>query len=424
MYMYKYTKFTFSAGHTGKRFILMIPEGGSSTADVPIEVIISTEHNTNVTLTSPYPGVSRTLTVQPPGTKITLPPGIALKGTGIQQKGILVESSMDVSVYVFHEDGYYALPSRYLLKPNLRFRVTDTGHNGDAMCAIAPINGAAIVEYTFLKNGTNEQVKIPMYSVFYLRSRWAMADVIVASNAPIALLAGHYRSFTINYQNQMEYLLPMAYWDKRYIVPRIQNATNSYDYLYPMDRRSTSYEKIRNSVQSIELPISGNWEYIYSPNVYSNFIRANDSISLIEWLNTGSLFNSFMTIIPGLSQYSNNYRFATPSYQGQHFVAVIVQAEDSEGLTVDGFGMLMPKSNYTVSTFSGEKYFVLTLEITSGWHVIRHIDPYVKFGLIMYGGNKIIAYGLPLGIRLDWIARLLNSHSLICTCTSWLLYSK
>ena len=279
-----------SSGHTGKRFILMIPESGSSVTEVPIEVIISTEHDTNVSLTSPYPGVSRTLTVQPPGTKITLPPGIALRGTGIQQKGILVESSMDVSVYVFHEDGYYALPSRYLMKPNLRYRVTDSGGNPRSICAIAPINSAAKVEYIFQKNGTAKTVNIPMFSVFYLRSVWPMTDVIVTSDAPIAVIAGHYEISIAPHQTLMGYLLPMSYWDKSYILPPIENATNKNDVMYPIDGRSTSYRWIRNSIQSSELEVFEHWDAEYSTNVNSHFIQANDSISMILWQDSGGPF--------------------------------------------------------------------------------------------------------------------------------------
>ena len=366
----------------------------SQKSSVPVEVIISTEHDTTVTITSPYRGVSRTLSVKSPGTKVTLPAGVALTTTGVHQKAILIESKMNISVYVFHEDGYLALPSRYL---GSSYYVTATD-NSKTIFAIAPVEGGAKVEY--VQSGTTKMVYIPELSVYYMKSSSSLRSVTVTSNVSIAIVAGHYRSFYSNKQTQIEYLIPHSLWGTKYISPPIEGASTKYDFLYPKIGASTGYTVKLNSLVR-RFTASGHYKYVDSATYSSNFIESTDNLGFIEWHYTGAFFNSFMIIIPALSQYSNNYRFATPSYKGQHFVALMTPALSSGGLRFDGSPIATTRSNYTVSTLSAERYFVLTVNISSGWHVIHHVDPTVRFGLIMYGGNTITSYGLPLGLRLD-----------------------
>ena len=380
----------------------MIPGSNKNSAEVPIEVIISAEHETNVILTSPYPGIGRDIDVKPPGMKMTLPAGVALNGTGIQQKAILVESTMNISVYVFHEDGYFALPSQYL---GSNYVITISGNYGNSMVAIAAIDGPAKVDYTY-ENGSFYTVYIPVLSVFYVEETWYLVSDYISSNATIAVVAGHTQSFNANRQGltQMESLIPIAHWGKRYIIPPIQNASKKVEIVYnPKYNSSISFQGVHNFVLSNATTLLHRYHrwYIHSERYYSNFVGSDDAIGLVEWQKEGSLFNSFMTLIPALSQYSNNYRFATPSYKGQHFVAVIVQAKDFTGLKLDGLPLETARRYYTVTTLSAETYFVLTVKISSGWHDINHVDPNVRFGLIMYGGNKITAYGLPLGFHLN-----------------------
>ena len=370
----------------------MIPE--SYRSDVPVEVIISTEQDTTVTIASPFQGVSRTLSVKSPGTKVTLPAGVALNTIGVSQKAILVESNMNISVYVFHEDGYLALPSRYL---GSSYYVTATDL-GKTILAISPVEGGAKVEY--VQSGATNTVYIPELSVYYMKSSSTLRSVTVTSNVSIAVIAGHYRPFAYYQHQTLEYLIPHSLSGKRYISPPIEGASYKYDILYPKVGTSTTYTAIRNCSVSTHTA-TGHYQYMDSTNFPSNFIESTDNLGLIELHYEGSLFNSFMTIIPALSQYSNNYRFATPSYQGQHFVALMAEELSSGGLKFDGFPIATTRSYYTISIISVERYFVLTIKVSPGWHVIHHVDPTVRFGLIMYGGNKIKSYGLPLGLRLD-----------------------
>ena len=368
----------------------MVPESHRSSAYVPIEVVISTEYATKVTISSPYPGVSRTLQLTPPGTTITLPSGVALNDTGVQQKGIMIESARNISVYVFHEDGFLVLPSQYL---QTNYHLTTTDH-GETLLAIAPVEGDAKVRI-----GSTKTVYIPALSVYYMKSTMPIRGVAISSNVSVAVIAGHYKSFQSNRQTQIEFIIPSDYWGMQFIIPPLEFAKKKYDFFYPKSDQSTPYTAVRN-FQVDKGTVLGDYRYIPSADYKSNYVEARDPIGVIEWYYAG-LLNSFMMTIPAMSQYSNNYRFATPTYQGQHFIAAIVRDNESDGLRLDGSKIAMSRNTQTVSTLTAERFFVITVKITSGWHTVRHVDPDVMFGLLMYGGNEITAYGLPLGIRFD-----------------------
>ena len=216
-------------GHTGTSFVLMILE--SSKANIPIEVIITTEHESRVTLTSSYPGINRLLQISPPGTQITLPADIALNETGLHQKAVFVDSTVAISVYIFHEDGYFALPIRYL-RSNYYVPVTD---HSDCIFGISPINASARVNILQLNGGIKTTVDIPVSSVYYMKSVGVFRGAVVSSNTTIAVVGGKYRSFTSfrGDQTLVEYLISLSDWDKDYIVPHIKNSPVQYTFLYP-----------------------------------------------------------------------------------------------------------------------------------------------------------------------------------------------
>ena len=370
---------------------------------MPIEVIISTEYKTTVTITSPHPGINRVLQIAPPGLQIPLPADVALNGTGLHQKAILVESTMAISVYVFHDDGYFALPTRYL-RSNYYVPITD---HSDCIFAISPVNSSARVDIVQLNGEIKTTVDIPVSSVYYVKSVGVFRGAIVSSNTTIAVVGGRYTSFDSvgGHQTLVEYLVSPADWDRNYIIPHVKDSTMKYSFLYPKMYGTSTLYTVYNISQASTFTLGRNLYFKFIKTSSDNwyFIRSNnDTIGLIDWNFGKSVFNSFMTTIPGLSQFSNNYRFATPSYQGQTFVAIIVRQRDTSGLELDSSAIISPDSSYTVSIHMIEiLYSVITVKISTGWHIVRHTDPDVKFGLIMYGGSVQASYGLPLGLQLN-----------------------
>ena len=112
--------------------------------------------------------------------------------------------------------------------------------------------------------------------------------------------------------------------------------------------------------------VTGYYKFTRTSDYNWIFIRSNSgSIGLMDWNYGQAVFNSFMTTIPGLSQFSNNYRFATPSYEGPTYVAIIIR--DTNGLELDSSAIITPDSLYTVSINTIEiVYSVITVQISPG----------------------------------------------------------
>ncbi|KAK3104364.1 hypothetical protein FSP39_000295 [Pinctada imbricata] len=386
--------------HMGKRFAIMVPPGKSKRYR-PIQLIISSESNTQISMKSTYPGLIRVFNITPPGKNISIPLDLALSQSGIrlQSRGIILESTEYVSVYVFNEDGYFALPARYL---GTYYKSMTTDH-GRSFIAIMPYGGSARVQITSTKGISSRNITIPELWVYSFWSSSVFRNVIISSNQTIAVISGHYDPHKVNMkiskQILFDYIPPVQSWDTSFIIPYIQNTTFKYDFLYTTS--TTKIYAIRNfttSQETITLP----YKYVRSDKYVSNFIETvQGKMAVVLWYYWGTVLNTFMCVIPSLSQFSNNYHFWTPFYANNNFLAAIIKEEDLPGLIVDNSNVSNPYMSHSVLTLDEVKYNILTIAVTHGWHAVRHVDPGVRFGLIMYGGDLNISYGLPLGLRMD-----------------------
>ncbi len=120
----------------------------------------------------------------------------------------------------------------------------------------------------------------------------------------------------------------------------------------------------------------------------------------------------FMTILPPTDQYSGNYTFTTPvtffpSRQDyDHYLSVVIDEAASHGLTLNG-NLLAHEDFAAIWRNVGLTNFTaMTLNISSGTHILTHMDPLQTFGAYIYGLKFQEAYGHALGQRvgtLDYV---------------------
>ena len=117
----------------------------------------------------------------------------------------------------------------------------------------------------------------------------------------------------------------------------------------------------------------------------------------------------FMTILPPTDQFSGNYSFTTPvtffpeKQDYDHYLAIVIEEEASDGLmlngqvlTSDNFLSIWRRVGHTNLT-------AMTLNITTGTHILTHTDLSQTFGAYIYGLKFQEAYGHALGQRVDTI---------------------
>ena len=124
----------------------------------------------------------------------------------------------------------------------------------------------------------------------------------------------------------------------------------------------------------------------------------------------------FMTILPPTDQFSGNYTFTTPvtffpkKQDYDHYVAIVIEEEASDGLLLNG-ELLTNDSFLAIWRHVGHTNLTaMTLNITSGTHILTHTDLLQTFGAYIYGLKFQEAYGHALGQRV-------NTIDYVCTRT-------
>ena len=140
-------------------------------------------------------------------------------------------------------------------------------------------------------------------------------------------------------------------------------------------------------------------------------IRAWRLLNLVKSFEADNVRNSdpFMTILPPTDQFSGNYSFTTPvtffpeKQDYDHYLAIVIEEEASDGLMLNGqvltsynFLSIWRRVGHTNLT-------AMTLNITTGTHILTHTDLSQTFGAYIYGQKFQEAYGHALGQRVDTI---------------------
>ncbi|XP_052782942.1 neurogenic locus notch homolog protein 1-like [Mya arenaria] len=265
--------------------------------------------------------------------------------------------------------------------------------------------------------GTWTHKSLNRYDVYQEVSGSDLTGTVVYSNKPVAVISGlgcsyspnihyvsggcdhHITSLVPSSKGSSAVIVPSIYSQERFIARVLSDSTNT-------SRTSTICH-----------------HYVGNQTNCHAFSRANVLDSRVEShavVVTGSeKFNvvqikgeqGYMTWIPAVNQYLNEYVFVLPTIYAQqsHYISVIIPTLDISGLILDGILNPPKRLSETVpSPFSN--YSVLTIDMNSGYHTIKHSNPAVKFGVICFGIGKLnisdstASYGYPAGFKFetDW----------------------
>ena len=424
----------YFAGHEGNRYLVMFPqfEYGNTTV---AQILITAHQDITVSLKSPFPGVSRTVFVSAKdGATVSLPPEIMQRGNAIEQKGVLVESDFDFSVYGYNQrnsfrrtrqiirgETYAAIPTEYL--GTSYFYV---GHTFSFLSIVALYDDTR-VNITFnyytphpyngktFKSGDTLTVYLSSLSTFQLKGNYHLFNTDIKSDKPIGVVSGctcywQYIGPGYGYCNQlMSYLPPVNRLGDTFIIPHIPSANNTDIYLFSEYVDSSNhYIQVRYSILRRGFNRTRHFfGYSRGDSCPSNvpYIVKTNSPSIV--IQQTTVYNSRTTypaqiLIPAVTQYSNNYKFITPSNQPyDNYAAIIIRSDDVSGLRFDGGKIYKMDADIKTVTDTETLYTVISMKITTGQHSMDHVDDDVVFGLILYGFGGRHAYGMPAGLDLS-----------------------
>ena len=153
------------------------------------------------------------------------------------------------------------------------------------------------------------------------------------------------------------------------------------------------------------LSTAGSWQEFEA--LASSFcsIESNNPVLVMEFAKGFQLDNigdPFMTMIPPVEQYSNNYVFDVLSEFTTNYITIYVAPEffQPERIFVDDSNLLTNSWTAVYCSTGTLCGYVTRQSLSAGEHRLYHTDADARVGVSAYGFNRFNSYGYPGGLQL------------------------
>ena len=129
-------------------------------------------------------------------------------------------------------------------------------------------------------------------------------------------------------------------------------------------------------------------------------VKSDENILIIQFRDSSlPLMDTFMTIIPALVHYEDNYVFNTYSNY-TNYIAITVKDTNvtKNSIMIDNSPVTV---RWEIIELEGDVYYFSTLIVTPGRHAITFSESSIKFGVVIYISNEVITIALPAGMKLN-----------------------
>ena len=128
-------------------------------------------------------------------------------------------------------------------------------------------------------------------------------------------------------------------------------------------------------------------------------VKSDENILIIQFRDSSPpLRDTFMTIIPALVHYEDNYVFN--SYDDfTNFIAITVKNTNvaTNPIMLDDSPITV---KWKVIELDEDVYHFVTLKLTPGRHTVSFLEHSMPFGVMIYGSNENDTFALPAGMRI------------------------
>ena len=380
---------------------------------VAIDITNASPNNASVLLEIPFINkASRVVIPTGQNKTILIDQSIQRPGTFVESRGIKITSDNEISVMVTESynseatiDSYNILPTQSLGK---RYILSSHGAEDYSRGGVVIISGTINNQNVKIYNGSSaiHSATIDKFDVFqYACSTCDLTGLTVISNNDVYVVSGTGFTQIPASSNQDEFIasemFPTSTLSNKYIVPPVFPKSAF------MLRVQSEYEHIKIEIANISraymFKMSLSEQYFGTEPVIAT---ANDSFLLTQY-GVGYDYDNvngdpFMTVVPGIDQYLNDYKFTVPRgyYTVKSYVAIIVQKSQQTGLFLDGLS-LQTYNNGPLKTFNVpapfDNYVIHVFTINAGFHHFAHSVESIKFGVFVYGLGLYMGYGLGYG---------------------------
>lgn len=418
----------------GKDFILGFMENKISGSANNIELFVTTTSNTpaTVTVTTPLfnPSFSQVTTVSRGNIeKIEITYNIRGSGTAVQDRGVQVTSTEEITVYgvnkeMYSTDGFVAFPvdaigKQYILATwttEAEFMVIGTEDGTTVQVTLSASNPTATsVTYNggTYTNGQTFSVSLNKYQTFHaLSTTGDFTGTKIVADKVVTVMTGNRKvavrdSMT---RTSSDHLVEQ--------VPPIDALGKDFFTISTPDRNIGDYFRIIATEDSTQVSIAGS---VYTTLNQCQFaelnvatgdyksVTANKPVMVTMFgktisTQTGDGPNGGdpqFSILPAVPQFPSDYTFSTirtPTGDFKNYLVVVIKDSAKNDLKLDE----QSPSGVTWSAVTGssQNLMVATLEVTPGSHSIYNTKPSATFLGMAFGNAQTNSYSYAAGTRL------------------------
>lgn len=363
-----------------------------------IGLFITAEREGHITVYEPHFNANSTYHLYKGENGIHSNETLVKRGNYTGNRGIHVMTDVPVSIIVTfahnRAESFLALPksftgSSYVASAFKPYSKTEFSE-------IFVINNAEKSSVTITSNGTSDTRLLDSFSSLQIALGYDVSGIKIESNTTLSVIAGtscaHIpKSITGNCDFLVEQMIPTDAWVKEYIVPSIPPNERMLIRVQAMKIGDVCFFT-RNGSTCKQIPYPSPLDFNTGPDPV--VVKSNGLISVTLY---GFKHGQFMTNVPGIKNFMNQYIFNVPYRYAYHYIAVVAPSSKLYGLTLDGFSI--NASKVIDVQYPYNHYNVVIFPIKDGRHRLVHNDSNVKYGAILYGHSYTTGYGLPLGIQ-------------------------
>ena len=378
-------------------------------------LLITTSSFSPVSVSVSIPGISfanETVVWRETLANISLPTDVYMKGTGKQNKAVVVHSEAQIFVHAvysyrkYHSTGFSIFPTSLLGRKYFVSSYTpdDTEWSEFSITALDTITTVDIYE-----SGGHSVVTLSPYQSYQMQSMNDVTGTEIIADKPVSVMAGSSGSYVNHSDGSTEYLIQH--------IPPVNQLGTSY-VLAPFIDRSSGYvfriiatepQTVVNVTGLTQLVNISQGRFYEMEAETMQAVVGNKPILVAQYSkshHTDTFGDAFMLIIPPIKavpkeDISFPVTTLTQSAELTSYLSITVACDHQSSISVDGITVIANEWNVLQVTAGEMVYCVLRRNFDHGVHHITTPGRNVPFEAIVYGFSTHVAYtftlwGLPL----------------------------
>ena len=370
-------------------------------------MIFTVETQTGVNITSTATSNSTTT--------VDLPASLQVSSVSERDKGIRVkaEGNKKIVVYglnynTFTSDAFLALPCDHLTVDEYEYYAVT-------------YQGVSTQQATILLVGCEDDTTITVSSTtitlnkqetYFIESLSDLTGTGIAADKPVSVFVGHECTNVPAGSGACDHLTeqvpPTATWGTSFLAASFLGRSSGEIYRVLSAHNSTTVTvncTTFSELLSLSLDSAGNWVE-FNP-IADSFcsIESNNPVLVMEFglgNDLDGIGDPFMTMIPPIEQYSNNYILNVLPEFSTNYISVFMAPEyyQPDQIFVDSSDL--QNSDWTSVSCSDNTIcgYITRVPLDSGEHRLYHEDADARIGVLAYGFNSFNSYGYPGGLQL------------------------